>query len=65
MPKMKVRTTAKKRFIRLSSGLVKRPQAYRRKKLTNKTAKRKRNLRKGAYVDATQRRALIQLLSNR
>lgn len=65
MPKMKARSTAKKRFKRLSSGLVKRPKAYRRKKLTNKTTKTKRNLRRGGYVDATQVRAVIQLLPGR
>jgi large subunit ribosomal protein L35 len=65
MPKMKVRSTAKKRFKRLSSGLVKRAKAFRRKKLTHKTTKTKRNLRKGGYVDATQLHAVIQLLANK
>jgi large subunit ribosomal protein L35 len=65
MPKMKARTTAKKRFKRLSTGLVKRAKAFRRKKLTHKTTKTKRNLRKGGYVDATHLHAVIQLLANR
>ena len=65
MPKMKARSTAKKRFKRLGSGLVKRAKAFRRKKLTHKTTKAKRNLRKGGYVDATQLRSVIQLLANR
>lgn len=65
MPKMKSRSTAKKRFKRLSSGLIKRPKAYRRKKLTNKTRKTKRNLRKGGYVDITQLHAITQLIANR
>jgi large subunit ribosomal protein L35 len=65
MPKMKARTTAKKRFKKLSSGLVKYTKAYRRKKLTNKTRKTKRNLRRGGYVDATQVHAIIQLLAGK
>ena len=51
MPKMRSRTTVKKRFRRLSSGLVKRAKAYRRHLLTKKSAKTKRNLRKTAYVN--------------
>lgn len=65
MPKMKSRATAKKRFKRLSSGLVKRAKAFRRKKLTNKSKKTKRNLRRIAYVNETQVRSVIQLLANR
>jgi large subunit ribosomal protein L35 len=65
MPKMKSRSTAKKRFERLSSGKVKRAKAFRRKKLTNKSTKTKRNLRKRAYVNPTQLHAIIQLLANR
>ena len=65
MPKMKVRTTAKKRFKRLSSGLVKRAKAFRRKKLTHKSTKTKRNLRKGGYVHASQLKSVIQLLAHR
>jgi large subunit ribosomal protein L35 len=65
MPKMKSHTAAKKRFKRLSSGLVKYTQAYRRKKLTNKTRKTKRNLRRSAYIDKTQVKAMIQLLAYR
>lgn len=65
MPKMRSRTTAKKRFRRLSSGLVKRAQAYRRHLLTSKTAKRKRNLRKTAYVTPVEARKIIQLLPHR
>ncbi|HML19321.1 MAG TPA: 50S ribosomal protein L35 [Candidatus Dependentiae bacterium] len=65
MPKMKSRATAKKRFKRLSSGLVKYTKAFRRKKLTNKTRKTKRNLRRGGYVDKTQLHAVTQLLACR
>jgi large subunit ribosomal protein L35 len=65
MPKMKSRATAKKRFKKLGSGLVKRAKAYRRKKLTNKTRKVKRNLRRVAYVDDSQLRSVIQLLASR
>jgi len=65
MPKMKSRSTVKKRFERLPGGLVKRTTAFKRKKLTNKTAKRKRQLRGQAYVDVGQERTIKQLLPNR
>lgn len=65
MPKMKARSTAKKRFRRLSSGLVKCAKAFRRHLLTSKTTKRKRNMRRTAYVMPAETRKLVQLLSHR
>jgi len=50
MPKMKTRSSAKKRFTLTASGRVKRATAYRSHILTSKTTKRKRKLRKGHYV---------------
>lgn len=64
MPKMKTRTTSKKRFKKLASGLIKRSRAFHRKMLTKKTAKRKRMLREGAYVNPSNIRAISQLLPN-
>ncbi len=64
MPKMKTRSTAKKRFTKTSTGLIKRAQAYRRHLLTKKTSKRKRQLRSGVYIHASNMRAAIQLLAN-
>ncbi len=62
---MKARSTVKKRFRRLSSGLVKRAHAYRRHMLTKKTTKVKRKLRQGTYVNTTDGRKIIQLLAHR
>ena len=53
MPKMKTKSSAKKRFRVRPGGTVKCGQAYKRHILTKKSAKRKRALRKGAYADST------------
>ncbi|MCI5713469.1 MAG: 50S ribosomal protein L35 [Lachnospiraceae bacterium] len=53
MPKMKTNRAAAKRFKATGTGKLKRNKAYRRHKLTKKTTKNKRNLRKPAMVDAT------------
>ncbi len=45
MPKMKSRSSAKKRFKITGTGKVKRATAYRSHILTSKTTKRKRKLR--------------------
>ncbi len=45
MPKMKTRSSAKKRFSRTATGKIKRSTAYRSHILTSKTTKRKRKLR--------------------
>ena len=45
MPKMKTRSSAKKRFKKISKRLIKRAKAFRRHLLTKKTAKRKDQLR--------------------
>lgn len=54
MPKQKTHSGAKKRFRVLPSGLVKRAHSGKNHILTKKTSKRKRGLRQGDYVDATQ-----------
>jgi large subunit ribosomal protein L35 len=62
MPKMKSNRGAKKRFRVSSSGKIKSRRAYRSHILTSKTTKRKRNLRKPAYlheVDEPRARKLI------
>ncbi len=53
MPKMKTKSSAKKRFKVLSSGKVKRAQAFKRHILTKKTTKNKRNLRGTTMVHAS------------
>lgn len=64
MPKLKTHTGAKKRFKVTKNGKVKRAHAYKRHLLNNgrKTTKRKRGLRKAAYVDKTNASALKHLL---
>ena len=64
MPKLKTHTGAKKRFKLTKNGKVKRAHAYKSHLLNNgrKTTKRKRGLRKAAYVDKTNAGALKHLL---
>ncbi|NMB30021.1 MAG: 50S ribosomal protein L35 [Clostridiales bacterium] len=62
MSKQKTHSGAKKRFKFSKSGKIKRASAYRSHILTKKTTKRKRKLRKGAYVDKTNAKAIEQLL---
>lgn len=50
MPKMKTHRGAAKRFKKTGSGKIKRSRAYHSHLLQGKSPKRKRNLRKGAYV---------------
>jgi large subunit ribosomal protein L35 len=53
MPKMKTVSAAKKRFKRVGNGKIKRATSYRRHLLTKKGPKRRRQLRKGSYVCAS------------
>ena len=62
MPKMKTHSSAKKRFRKTASGLMKRASAFRRHHAWAKNAKRVRQLRGGAYVDTTQLKKLSILL---
>lgn len=50
MPKIKTHSSSKKRFNVTGKGKIKRAKAYKSHILTKKTAKRKRNLRKGTLV---------------
>ena len=54
MPKMKTHRGAAKRFKKTGTGKLKRAKAFKSHILTKKSAKRKRNLRKAAYVSTTQ-----------
>ncbi|MGA9121134.1 MAG: 50S ribosomal protein L35 [Bacteroidota bacterium] len=64
MPKMKSRSSAKKRFRLTGSGKVKRGTAYRSHILTSKTTKRKRKLRGPHLVSkADERNVKIMLQS--
>lgn len=62
MPKMKTKSSAKKRFRVRASGSIKRSSAFKRHILTKKTTKNKRQLRgttEIAAVDAKQIRSLL------
>ena len=50
MPKMKTKSSAKKRFQVTGSGKIKRKHAYKRHILTKKSIKRKRALGHDAFV---------------
>lgn len=62
MPKMKTHRGAAKRFSLTKSGKVKRAKAYKSHILTKKSSKRKRNLRKGAYIAAQEEKNIRNLI---
>ncbi len=64
MNKQKNSSAAKKRFIVLKSGKVKRGQQNHRHCLTVKEAGRKRNLRQGAYVEGKQIKTVKTLVGH-
>ena len=51
MPKMKTKSSAKKRFTITGSGKIKRKHAFKSHILTKKSTKRKRNLTAAGLVD--------------
>ena len=51
MPKMKTKSSAKKRFQITGSGKIKRKHAFKSHILTKKSTKQKRNLTKSGLVD--------------
>ena len=65
MPKMKTKGSAKKRFRVTASGKIKRACSGKNHILTKKARKRKNNLAQGAYVDATQQKAIKTLIYNK
>ncbi len=64
MPKQKTSSAAKKRFIVLSSGKIKRGRQNKRHLLTSKETGRKRALRQGAYVEGKQVKTVKILVGN-
>jgi large subunit ribosomal protein L35 len=56
MPKMKSNRGASKTFKKTASGKFKRKKAYKSHILTSKTTKRKRSLRKGTLVSASEQK---------
>lgn len=62
MPKMKTNRGAAKRFKCTGTGKVARRKAFTSHILTKKSTKRKRSLRQGAIVDATNAPAIKRLI---
>lgn len=62
MPKLKTNRGAAKRFKITARGKIKHRKAFRSHILTSKEHKRKRQLRRSEYVDATNVRQVKQLL---
>lgn len=62
MPKMKTHRGAAKRVKKTGSGKLKRAKAFKSHILTKKSAKRKRNLRKGTLVTESDMKRIKTLL---
>jgi len=62
MPKMKTKSSAKKRFSITASGKIKRKHAYKSHILTKKSTKRKRNLTYSAVVHSTDEKRIKRVL---
>jgi len=62
MPKIKTHRGAAKRFLLTKSGKIKRAKAYKSHLLTKKTSKRKRGLRKEAYISAADAANIKKLI---
>ena len=63
MPKLKSNRAARKRFRVTGTGKVKRTKAYASHILTKKTTKRKRKLRRGTTVAASDARRVKRMLA--
>jgi len=62
MPKLKTRKGVAKRFKITKSGKIKKRSGNRGHLLSKRSTKRKRRLRKGGYVDASQTKMIRRLL---
>ena len=62
MPKMKTKSSAKKRFKLTGTGKIKRKHAYKSHILTKKTKKQKRNLTHDAIVDKADEKNVRAML---
>lgn len=62
MPKMKSKSSAKKRFTVRAGGTIKRGQAFKRHILTKKTTKNKRHLRGSADVAKSDIKSIRSML---
>ena len=62
MPKMKTKSSAKKRFKLPGSGTIKRKHAFKSHILTKKETKQKRNLTQSGLVHKADERNILQQL---
>lgn len=62
MPKMKTHRGAAKRYRVTGNGKIKRGKAYKSHILTKKSTKRKRNLRKTAYISEAEAKVVRKLI---
>ena len=62
MPKMKTKSSAKKRFTLTGTGKIKRKHAYKSHILTKKTKKQKRNLTHDTIVDKADEKNVRAML---
>ncbi|MFK5857602.1 MAG: 50S ribosomal protein L35 [Bacteroidota bacterium] len=62
MPKMKTKSSAKKRFILTASGKIKRKHAYKSHILTKKSKKRKRNLTYMTIIDKADEKNIRMMI---
>jgi len=62
MPKMKTKSSAKKRFTLTGTGKIKRKHAYHSHILTKKTTKQKRNLAYSDTVSTSDHKRVIEML---
>ena len=65
MPKIKTRKGVVKRFKLTASGKVKRRKAFARHLMTNKTSKRKRQLRQGTMVSSVDAKRIRSMLPSK
>jgi large subunit ribosomal protein L35 len=63
MPKMKTKSSAKKRFTFTGTGKIKRKHAYKSHILTKKSTKRKRNLTYSALVSSADENNVREMLA--
>ena len=63
MPKMKTKSSAKKRFKLTGTGKIKRKHAFKSHILTKKETKRKRNLTHATLVDKADEKSILQQLN--
>lgn len=64
MPKMKTKRAAAKRFKRTATGKIKYKKMGMRKKLSKKSARRKRELNKDGILSEAERKKMSRLIPN-